>query len=144
MSEKQRKTKRSAVMNILYLVRGIPGSGKSTLANKISKIVIEADDYFCHNGKYVYDASKIKDAHNYCKMKCENTMRMMNDGALSEEFDCIAVANTFTKKWEMKAYYDLAEKYGFTVVEIICRGNFQNVHDVPREKVQMMLDRFEY
>lgn len=62
----------------LILLRGLPGSGKSTLAKVILQIrdsdepeILSADDFFMdENGDYVFDSSKIKEAHNYCQFRC--------------------------------------------------------------------------
>lgn len=121
---------------ILYLVRGLPGAGKSTLANKIEFLNISADDYFTDaEGNYNFDASKLKEAHEFCQQHCESIMKNGAD---------VAVHNTFTRKWEMYPYYDLANKYGYEVVEIIVKSNFKSVHNVPAEKVKQMKDRFEF
>ena len=37
----------------------------------------------------------------------------------TETYCNIVVHNTFTKEWEMKAYFDLAEKYGYNLYTII-------------------------
>lgn len=55
----------------------------------------------------------------------------------------MCVSNTFVRKWEMQHYVDCAKHYGYTVVEIICRGNFNNVHGVPAEIIDRMRNNFE-
>jgi hypothetical protein len=50
--------------------------------------------------------SKIKDAHADCQTKCTEWMKIG---------DQIVVSNTFTQEWEMKPYFDMAEKYGYQV-----------------------------
>lgn len=57
----------------------------------------------------------------------------------------IFVANTFTQEWEMKPYFDLAEKYDYTVYSIIVenRHGNSNIHDVPDETQIKMKERFE-
>jgi energy-coupling factor transporter ATP-binding protein EcfA2 len=47
-------------MKELFLLRGLPGAGKSTLAESLGNMTIEADQYFTYNGKYEFDASKLK------------------------------------------------------------------------------------
>ena len=123
-------------MKNLYLIRGIPGSGKTTLAEVICKDVVSADDYFMQNGVYNYDGSKIKLAHEWC---LNQTKSFMDSGKE------VAVANTFTREWEMKAYYDLAKEMDYTVFSIIVenRHNGKNVHDVPEEHIEKMKNRFE-
>ena len=56
----------------------------------------------------------------------------------------IAVANTFTRKWEYARYVTLAEQMGYEVKEYICTDSFPNIHGVPSEKVEQMRARFEY
>ena len=131
---------------ILFLVRGLPGSGKSTFATHIwnEYAVCEADKYFYDKeGNYNFDASKIKDAHAWCKNEVETRMK---DHQLNPQYyPEIAVSNTFTQEWEMKDYYDLAEKYGYKVVSLIVenRHGGKNVHGVPEDKLEIMKNRFE-
>lgn len=123
-------------MKTLYLVRGVPGSGKSTFAESICDKVVSADDYFMDGDEYKFDASKLKYAHRYCQKKTESIMQTGND---------VAVANTFTREWEMEAYYDLAEKYGYMVFSVIVENRHcgVNKHGVPGDKVHQMRERFE-
>lgn len=124
----------------LILVRGISGSGKNTFAELMSNNnapVFSADDYFMKDGKYKFDGSKIKFAHEYCHNMTETAMRTHEPK--------IFVANTFTREWEMKKYYELAKKYGYRVFSIVVenRHGSKNLHGVPEQKVQQMRDRFE-
>ena len=123
-------------MKELFLLRGLPGSGKSTLAKSLGGMHIEADNYFMDSGTYRFDASKLKDAHEWCKIRCEEFMQMELK---------ITVSNTFTQEWEMQPYYDLAEKYGYRVYSLICenRHGGVNEHGVPEDKLLQMKQRFE-
>ena len=70
----------------------------------------------------------------------------MKDHQLNQQYyPEIAVSNTFTQEWEMKDYYDLAEKYGYKVVSLIVenRHGGKNVHGVPEDKLEIMKNRFE-
>jgi len=131
---------------ILFLVRGLPGSGKTSFATHIwnEYAICEADQYFYDKeGNYNFDPSKIKDAHAWCKNKVET---MMGDHQLNEQYyPEIAVSNTFTQEWEMKDYFDLADKYGYKVVSLIVenRHGGKNVHGVPEDKLEIMKNRFE-
>jgi predicted kinase len=128
----------------LILVRGVPGSGKTTLAEVLlthpsgnTGDVISADDYFLNGkGEYVFDASKLKEAHNNCQQRCAERMKL-------ESFKII-VANTFTQEWEMEPYFTIAERYGYRVHTIIVenRHGGENIHGVPNEKLTEMKNRF--
>jgi len=121
----------------LILLRGLPGSGKSTFANLLGGIHVEADQYFMQDGEYKFDASKLKQAHNWCKLRVEHSME---DGA-----DKITVSNTFTQEWEMDAYFELAEKYGYQTFCLIVenRHDSKNIHGCPDDKIEQMRNRFE-
>jgi len=128
----------------LILLRGLPGAGKSTVGHLImtgggmTDKVIEADSYFYdHMGNYNFDPSKLPAAHNYCKTMVTDYMKMMKPK--------IVVANTFTQEWEMKPYYELAERYGYNVHTLVVENRHGNksVHDVPDATMGNMLNRFE-
>ena len=130
----------------LYIVRGLPGSGKSTFAEALvgsDFLVCEADKYFMVDGEYKFDATKLKQAHEYCRNLVETYMKdsLVNDQFYRE----IAVSNTFTQEWEMQAYFDLAEKYGYMVFTVIVenRHGGVNQHGVPDDKLEQMKNRFE-
>jgi len=134
-------------MKVLTLLRGLPGAGKSTFANFIwtKYAICEADKFFVgEDGVYRFDATKLKQAHEWCRERVETKMKdnQTSGGAYYPE---IAVSYTFTQEWEMKDYYALAEKYGYTVFSIIVenRHGGVNQHGVPEEKIQQMRDRFE-
>lgn len=130
----------------LILLRGVPGSGKTTLGEVIlytpgsnnTNNVLSADDFFIdENGNYNFDSTKLKEAHNQCQLKCAERMK--------HQLSKIVVANTFTQEWEMKTYFEMAERYKYRVHTVIVENRHlnKNVHDVPDDKVQIMKDRFE-
>jgi len=130
----------------LILLRGVPGSGKTTLGEVILYVpgsnntnnVLSADDFFIDdNGNYIFDSTKLKEAHNQCQLKCAERMKL--------QLSKIIVANTFTQDWEMTPYFDMAERYKYRVHTVVVenRHNNKNIHGVPDDKVQIMKDRFE-
>jgi len=121
----------------LFLLRGLPGAGKSTLAKEIGGAHFETDMFFMKNGKYKFDATKLKDAHNWCR---HSVMDAMKAGEPK-----VIVSNTFTQEWEMEAYYILAEELGYTVFSLIVenRHGGVNEHGVPQEALDRMKDRFQ-
>jgi predicted kinase len=123
-------------MKTLILVRGLPGAGKSTFAKTLGGIHIEADHYFMKDGEYKFDASKLKQAHEYCRTSTE--------GWMMEGYN-IVVSNTFTQEWEMEPYFRLAKDHGYRVICLIVenRHNGVNEHGVPADKLEQMKNRFE-
>ena len=132
-------------MKNLYIIRGLPGSGKSTIAKSLGKPwqIFEADQFFMKNGKYDFDGSKLKDAHNWCKRKVQYWMHPSLVGSLF--FRNIVISNTFTQEWEMRFYQIIAKKYGYRVHTIIVenRHGGVNTHGVPEEKLEQMKERFQ-
>lgn len=137
----------------LYLIRGIPGSGKSTYANQLENnirkarrqmnsndivsdniIHLEADMYHVYNGNYQWNPEKVRHAHDWCF----NTTRIF----LEQGFHVI-VANTFTRYSEMQNYLKHARKYNIPYDVYRATGKWKNVHNVPDETVERMIDRFE-
>lgn len=121
----------------LFLLRGCPGSGKSTLAKSLGGTHLEADMYHVNkNGEYNWKPEKVKDAHKWCQSECE---RGMENGLK------IVVSNTFTQEWEMKPYFELAQKHGYRVFSLVVenRHGGVNEHNVPAETLEKMKQRFE-
>jgi predicted kinase len=129
----------------LILLRGVPGSGKTTLAkvilqqpSNVDPEILSADDFFeTKDGEYIFDSSKLKEAHNYCQFRCSERMRQQKSR--------IVVANTFTQEWEMEEYFKMAERYNYRVHTLIVenRHGGENIHGVPKDKLQQMKDRFQ-
>ena len=120
----------------LLLIRGLPGSGKSTMAKELMKPLdakhFEADMFFVDiHGNYEFDPSKLKDAHLWCKTVTKQALRNGHN---------VIVSNTFTQKWEMAVYIDM-DCATFAVIE--AKGEYESVHGVPKDKIQLMKNRWE-
>ena len=124
-------------MKELILVRGCPGSGKSTMARMFGGYHLETDQYFMVNGKYNFDGSKIKLAHEWCQNSCQ-TLMLQNEPR-------IVISNTFTQEWEMERYFELAKIHDYKIFTIVVenRHGGTNVHNVPDEILTKMKNRFE-
>lgn len=138
---------------ILILMRGCPGSGKSFLARNIITFfegdpkdhVFSTDDFFVKRNGYFFDASSLQDAHQW------NQRRVLE--RLREGRSPIIVDNTNTQMWEMLVYASNAINNGY-IIEILEPDTpwFKKAdelakkteHQVPREKIKIMLDRYEF
>jgi len=119
----------------LVLSRGLPGSGKSTLARFMTEAAFSADDYFMEDGAYHFDPNFLKEAHQWCRVQTE--------AAMGRGEPIVAVHNTFSRWWEAQAYFDLAQKYGYSVFVVESQSMFGNVHGVPESAIETMRLRWE-
>lgn len=126
----------------LFLIRGLPGSGKTRLAKTLlgedgQSQHFEADQFFMVNGVYQFDKNRIGEAHDNCRARVVN--------AMVAGMSPIVVSNTFSQRWEMKVYQVAAEVYDYQVTELMLTGKlFPNVHDVPDEVIQRMIERWQF
>jgi len=93
--------------------------------------------FFVKDGEYKFDVNYLKMAHEWCQ-----TMVL---GNMKDRTDRIIVSNTFTQEWEMKPYYEMAERFGYTVFSLVVenRHGGVNEHGVPADKLEQMKNRFE-
>ena len=120
----------------LVIVRGLPGRGKSTLAKHIEKemkeagyrvIRAEADDYFTdENGNYNYNASFIRNAHDYCNKKLASAM---------ERGHCQVViqSNTNVQPWESETLRGYASRYNYIPITVMPKYAFAKESDIPED-----------
>jgi predicted kinase len=130
---------------VLILVRGLSGVGKTTVAGMLGHEMVEADMYFVDRdtGEYNFDPKKLPEAHAWCLGKTRQ--------ALVSHGKAI-VSNTFTQRWEMQPYLELAEELGARVhVLDMFDGGLsneelaaRNAHGVPVEAIARMRDRYEH
>jgi predicted kinase len=133
-------------MRTLIILRGLPGSGKSSFANFMwqSGVIFEADKFFYDaDGNYNWDASKIKEAHEWCQHEVEEAM--IGNKQNGKYFSEIVVSNTSTTANEMEPYLALARKYDYKVVSLIVENyhGSKSVHGVPDATMEKMRNRFE-
>lgn len=127
----------------LTLIRGLHGSGKSTLAKALASIRrdgasvhLEADDYFVdQQGNYVFHPDRQVLAHDFCRI---NTRAQLSFGRH------VFVSNTFSQRWELHAYFEMAKEWGIIPTVLLCQNNFGSCHPVPADKLEQMKAAFEY
>ncbi len=133
-------------MTTLYLIRGLPGTGKTTLAERLkgNGVIRAADDYFyCEDGVYRFDPKLLPLAHADCQFRTSIGLRDGKD---------VVVHNTFSQRWEMQEYIDMAEKSGvrLVVLDLFDAGCTdeelveRNSHGVPLHAIQRMRERWEH
>ncbi len=129
----------------LILMRGLPGSGKSRAARVENATVISTDDYFAAGAHYLFDVTKIGQAHAWNQRRCE--------GLIARDVDLIVVDNTNVCLWEMREYVRMGIEAGYTIKfrkpVTHWRANpdecaRRNQHGVPVETIRNMLARWEH
>lgn len=128
-------------MSKLILIRGLPGSGKSTFAKYLQDkdenlVHFEADMFFeaDETGEYVFRPERLPNAHEWCKNMTAAALEIGQD---------VVVSNTFTQKWEIDPYAQIANQYGAELVIIKMETQFQSIHGVPEKKIEQMKRRWE-
>lgn len=101
----------------VIILRGISGSGKSTWAKQNAPhdaVIVSADHFFIQpNGEYVFDPSKLHDAHIDC-------FRRFLDG-IEKKTPTIIVDNTNIHRWEFQPYLLAAQARGYELELITFR-----------------------
>ena len=141
-------------MSSIVLVRGLPGSGKTTMAKMISAVspvgrhhapeLCAADDYFYNDeGVYTFDPTLLGAAHADCQARA--VLAVKNGRS-------VVVHNTFTQRWEMEPYIQLAHAHDCRLIVLsVFDGGCddetlasRNSHGVPLEGIKAMRDRWEF
>ena len=125
---------------ILYIIAGPPGSGKSFFAKHLAeekqvKFIFEADMWMVDNeGDYCFDPSRLYFCHKKCQESSKDVMVLGHS---------VIVSNTSLTKKEAAPYIKLAHQFGYKVEIHHMDGRFENVHGVPKEKVQQMREKHQ-
>ena len=149
-------------MTTLTLIRGLPSSGKSTLARilvasrepcfdcwpkptheKKPITMHAADDYFMIGGEYKFNHHDLPMAHRSCLAKTRIDLDRSQN---------VIVHNTFTQRWEMEPYLQLASEYNIIcqVIDLYDGGCdneelfLRSEHNVPLEAIERMRNRWEF
>ena len=122
--------------HVMFIMRGLSGSGKSTLVKAIKSIyakdatgdfvICSADNFFMSNGSYNFDISRISDAHD----DCQNRMKE----AVTSRVRTVVIDNTNVMYWEMKTYFQNANKEGYHVILVEPKTPWRLNADILAEK----------
>tara|TARA_Y100001938_G_scaffold143413_1_gene216133 strand:- start:172 stop:642 length:471 start_codon:yes stop_codon:yes gene_type:complete len=139
--------------NFILLARGLPGSGKTSLTEMIGiptisgimsrPVSCSADDYFVDDdGQYNFDPKHLPEAHNACQSNARSAMVAEKN---------VVVHNTFTQRWEMQPYIELAKEFDYRLIVVStfdggCSDEelaHRNTHGVPLDSIASMRSRWE-
>ena len=119
---------------MLIIIRGIPGSGKSTLAKRLCALLggahYETDMFFEQSGSYVFDPTKLAEAHAWCFARVKESLA---SGKLT------IVANTFCQDVHVRPYMELASKH----IIIQLNTSYGSVHGVPDYTIERMQEQLQ-
>lgn len=100
----------------VIILSGVSGSGKSTWARGLRGdamgVIFSADQFFCRDGGYHFDPSKLQQAHEACLKGFVEEVRGVEPSPLDVP---IIVDNTNTTVEEIAPYYCVAKAYGWQV-----------------------------
>lgn len=132
----------------VIILSGVSGSGKDTyikrfqIENPTTKtFVVSADHFFIKNGDYVFDPSKLSEAHGSCLRAFIQHIRNF-----IEDDGVVFVNNTNTTSEEIAPYYAIASAYG-AEVELVTLyvlphiAAQRNTHGVSLKAIRAMHDR---
>lgn len=117
---------KETVLPRLVLIRGLHGSGKSTKANGYREDGyqhFESDQFFESEDGYVFDETKLPQAHAWC---LEKTRKALADG------EYVVVANVFATEQDVQPYVDLG--FGYQIIDATYKG--KSIHKVPADVVK--------
>lgn len=132
-------------MKKLILMRGLPGSGKSSLAQSLDGLVLSTDDFFTKKGVYKFNIRAVGIAHGWNQKRAQKAMES------GEEL--VIIDNTNIQAKEMKPYARMAKEFGYEIEIMEANTPHQfdvdklaqyNKHNVPKDKIQEMMDKYEH
>ncbi|MGH2612697.1 MAG: AAA family ATPase, partial [Rhabdochlamydiaceae bacterium] len=131
------------IKNKCVVIQGWPGSGKSTLAKQLADKytneghhvrICSTDHYFMEKGVYCWDVNKLGLYH---KFNLEDATNAMTNGLT------VIVDNTNLKRRDVRPYVKVALDLGIPIEFHRATGNYQTIHGVTSDKVEVMKNSME-
>lgn len=123
-------------MQKLIIVRGAPGSGKSTFAKTFTGFYHYENDMYRYDryGNYNNSQDDILKYINRCfRDACIALFAGVN----------VVVSNCYTKENTIFELIEFAKECGATIEIYELKTRFQNIHEVPAEQVEKIINRFQ-
>lgn len=125
-------------MTKLVIIRGAAGSGKTTYAEQFvadGYVRVESDDFFTdRNGIYRWDQTRMTEVFRKQFVKVTRYLFSGQD---------VVMPGCFTKLSDMKDYINFCHDYGIEYEIYEMKTQFQNIHGVTDDKVELMRNRFQ-
>ena len=130
----------SLMKNKVIIIRACSNAGKSSFAAYLQSLVpgaviCSADNFFMKDGKYVFDAKLLGDAHTKCQCDFYD--------ALEAETPLVIVDNTNVTENDMAKYIELAKDFNYEIISLVVenRHGNKNIHNVPEASLDKQESR---
>ncbi|XP_006764070.1 PREDICTED: NEDD4-binding protein 2-like 1 [Myotis davidii] len=132
----------------LYFLRGLPGSGKTTLARQLQHdfpraLIFSTDDFFFReDGAYEFTPDFLEEAHEWNQKRARKAMRNGISPISIDNTNLHSHANilcALENNYEV-IFREPETRWKFNVQELARK----NIHEVPKEKIHRMKERYEH